>query len=160
MPKIALKILTVFVLISGLVIGPATAKTKSCTEDLILKFGSGCTYKSVTISVSKLSRYRPSNTALCTESKYGYSFYVTVINKSRKVVKFGLSPSASSSRGDGDFCADSAKGLTGTPDTNLLPGRRVTYKEGFTFTSNKQITVQISVDPFETYDGPTVYWTY
>ena len=157
--KLAIIILSSLMLVTSSLCSPAHAKTKTCSEDLILRYGQSCKYKSVTFTVNKPKRFNPGDSGLWS-GRYKYTFLVKVVNGGSKIVKFdSIIVQASSSAGDGDKAFDSANNISGEPDSALLPHRTVKFVEGFGFSSSRDITVQVNVDPFHTYSGPTVYWT-
>ena len=153
------KVLSVVALLlaSILTSSPASAGVRACKEGLVLKFGQACTYRSVNFGVAAPKLYR--HNEFCS-GKYGYTFVVTTRNNSSRIAKFdSVTVQASSRAGDGDKCYDSANQISGEPDSSLLPHRLISFKEGFAFNSYKDLTVQVNVDPFYTFNGPTVYWT-
>jgi len=157
--KSAITILSSLMLVTSALCLPAQARTKTCSEDLILKYGQSCKYKSVTFTVNKPNRFNPGGSGIWS-GKYKYTFLINVANGSSRIVKFdSITVRASSSAGDGDKAFDSAHNINGEPDSSLLPHRTVKFLEGFGFRSSRDLTVQVNVDPFSSYAGPTVYWT-
>lgn len=152
-------------LVTGLMIGlsiirPAQASTsKRCTDGLIIKFGQSCTYSGVTYTVYSAKSWRSSYYGACSGKVYA-KFLIKVINKSRKIVKFdNFDDRPSSSSGDGDACYNSSQNLPGTPHSGLLPGRTISFVNGYGFRSLNGMTFQLEIDPFYTYSGINVYWT-
>ena len=161
--SLATKSLVLFVsaLLMGLSIStPVQANTsKRCTDGLIIKFGQSCTYSGVSYTVYSARSWYPTDYGACSGKVYA-KFQIKVVNKSRKIVKFNhLGDVPSSSSGDGDECFNSSENLPGTPDSGLLPGRTKSFVNGYGFKSLKELTFQLSIDPFYTYSGPAVYWT-
>ena len=84
------------------------------------------------VTVSKPKKFKPSDYAAGTD---GYTkfvqFTVTVKNgTSKKVDLIGMADAASGDT-EAHEVFDSGKGISGSPSTSILPGRKVTYKVAF-----------------------------
>lgn len=115
-------------------------------DDMTVKFGESFAYEDkVVILVSAPKKYTPSDTAAVGNGKNHVVFTVTLKNGSAKPYDPSLfSATAVSGEAEAEQIFDSAKNVGGSPDTKVLPGKRVVFKIAFTVKNPKDITMEAS----------------
>ncbi len=123
------------------------ADTESSSETTTDKLGGpGYTYTDgLSVQVSKASPFTPSDTATDNQFKQFVSMTLTLTNGT----KANFDPSLfftnmQSGSAEGDSVYDSAQGVTGPPDTKLLPGRTVKFKIAYGVQDPKDLVLEVT----------------
>lgn len=113
-----------------------------------LAFGDTATYKNgVSITVSAPQAFTPGQYSSGADQKENVIFTVTVKNGSKANYKPDLINAQVSSAGtEGEGIFDSDNALNGTPQTVVLPGQTVTFKDGWSIADATKITYEITPD--------------
>jgi hypothetical protein len=112
-----------------------------------LAFGKSYTWDDgVSLTVEKPEKFKPSKWAVIEKSKHYVKFTITVVNKSDKPVKLGLTYiSVQSHNKEEDQLFDAVGGLKGPPDTKVLKGRKFEFDVGFGVTDPSDLVMQIAL---------------
>ena len=124
--------------------------TETDNGEILAAFGDTVTYDDgLAITISEPKAFNPSNSACCQIEEYKNfaMFVVTVENGTKERVEpasFYLAL-ASGTR-DGEQVFDSAKKITGGPDTSLRAGKTATWKVVFGVDDVKDLHMEVSTD--------------
>lgn len=132
---------------------PATTATTAASAEpptgevnAMPKFGDTVTYPDgLKITVKDLGEFEPSETSAGNEGGTPHKIEITVENGSDNPVDPNLLHATASSGGkESNQIFDSEAGLNGVPTTTVLPGKSVTWVEGYAFADPDDVTFQIS----------------
>lgn len=110
-----------------------TAATSEPDVPQTVRFGTTYEWEDgLTATVSKPTKFTPSPYAAA-EGKFKthVMFTITVKNGTKEKIDLFAGPNVSSGDTEGGAVFDTDKGLEGTPNTAILPGRSVKFKVGF-----------------------------
>jgi hypothetical protein len=112
----------------------ATETTDTGSADDTAKFGSAYTWTDgMKVKISKPADFKPGEYAAGTDNFDAFVvFTITITNGSKKKYDPSLFyMTVQSGDQEGDAVFDSEKGVGGTPNTAVLPGRSVSFKQAF-----------------------------
>lgn len=124
----------------------ASAEPTTGEVDAMPKFGDTVTYPDgLKITVKDLGKFEPSETAAGNEGGTPHQIEITLENGSDNPVDPNLLHATASSGGkESNQIFDSEAGLNGAPTTTVLPGKSVTWIEGYAFADPDDVTFEIS----------------
>jgi hypothetical protein len=130
-----------------------TPTTPKPTTPSSYTFGETVTWeKGVEVTVSAPAAYKPSKYVTVPSGTSPIVLTITLKNGGTEAFDPGLVyTTASSGSSEAESIFDSAAGLTGGPSTKVLPGKTVTWKEGFAVLNPADVTVEIT--PGMSYDS-------
>jgi hypothetical protein len=113
------------------------------------EFGQKITWPDgVAVSVSKPEPYKPSGSAAAGPAARFVSMKVTLTNGSDKdLAATGTTLSATANGTPAEQVFDSAKGLNGSPNSTVLPGKSVTFTIAFGLPSKSAADLQVELRP-------------
>ena len=129
---------------------PSTDSTSTDSEVPAKLGGSGYSYSDgLEVTIGKPTPYKPSESAAGTVEGDSYLvFTVTITNGTKKVFDPSLiQVSVQSGSTEGSSIIDlgnDAGDIGGSPSTNILPGRKLTYKTAFGVTNTRDLVVQVT----------------
>lgn len=109
------------------------------------KFGQSAAWPDgVKVTVVNAGVFTPADTAVKGSEGTHTLFEVTIENGSKENFNpNSLSISASSGSKEAESIFDTANGLDGEPTTDVLPGKSISFKVGFTLADPNDITLQV-----------------
>lgn len=108
-------------------------------------FGDAITYSDgVSISVSAPAEFTPSQYAAGADQAHNVVFNITITNGSDTNLEPAVYTRVSSGGVEANSVFDTDKGLVGGPTTVVLPGKTVTWKEGYSIADPADIVLQIA----------------
>ena len=116
-------------------------------EDPILKFGQSHTWEDgMQVTIGKLEPFKPSDTAAFDEDDERFvKFHVIIKNGTKK--RFdpsSFSTTAATGDRDAEQVFDSANGVSGGPESKILPGRSKNFDIGYGIDRGKDFVLEVA----------------